>query len=260
MKRCFLPALSIAGAALFLLCGTSQSPYTNPADAKIIINNSLQSLDARSDSLKVGTTVKCTMEVYLPKLIDSFYVHLSRNGSDSIIASGAVTGASFTFPLSVSVPGVYELTVVVVKTDKTEDMLAKTITVYAMVPIVVPDAPSYTIYLPADSFTFRFTVTDPDSNVRFAYTWIDTVMSPPIVFLPTKPFRETFSRTVNKARLLAAVKAGAPVVCYALAIDVPDSNVSEMAACTLHVRDTTSPAITLLSPPPNAATPSRHFH
>jgi hypothetical protein len=248
MKKRFFSALFIGGAALILVCGPSQSPYTNPADAKIVPDNSLRSLDAMSDSLKVFTTVKCTVEVYLPKLIDSFYVHLSRIGSDSIIASGAVTGASFDFPLSVSIPGVYNLTVVVVKTDKSGDTLTKPITVYAMVPVVVPDAPSHTVFLPADSFTFRFTVTDPDSNVRFAYTWIDTVMSPPIVFLPTKPFRETFSRTVNKARLLAAVKAGAPIVCYALAIDVPDSNVSEIAACTLYVRDTIVPAIGLLVP------------
>ena len=248
MKKHFLPALFISGAALFLLCTPAQSPFTNPADAKIVPDKSLQSLDARSDSLKVGTTMRCTVEVYLPKLIDSIYVHLSRNGSDSIIASGAITGASFDFPLSVPVPGVYGLTVVIVKTDKSVDSLVKPITVYAMVPVVMPDSASYTVYLPADSFTFRFTVTDPDSNVRIAYTWIDTEMSPPITFLTPKPFHETFSRTVNSARLLAAVKADAPIVCYALAIDLPDSNVSEMARCTLYVRDSIPPQITLLSP------------
>ena len=247
MKRCFLLALSIAGATLFLECGPSQSPYTNPADAKIIVDNSLRSLDARSDSLKVFSAVQCTVELYLPKLIDSFYVHLSRIGSDSIIASGAVTGASFTFPLSVSVPGVYGLTIMVVKTDKSVDSLPKTITVFAMSPVVTPDSPAHTVVLPADSFSFTFTVTDPDSNVWKAYTWLDTAASAmqEISFAP-KTHSTVISRTVKGNALLAALHA--PVVCYAVAIDFPDSNVSKVVACTLHVKDTLVPQIVLLSP------------
>ena len=247
MKRCFLLALSIAGATLFLECGPSQSPYTNPADAKIIVDNSLRSLDARSDSLKVFSAVQCTVELYLPKLIDSFYVHLSRIGSDSIIASGAVTGASFTFPLSVSVPGVYGLTIMVVKTDKSVDSLPKTITVFAMSPVVTPDSPAHTVVLPVDSFSFTFTVTDPDSNVWKAYTWLDTAASAmqEISFAP-KTHSTVISRTVKGNALLAALHA--PVVCYAVAIDFPDSNVSKVVACTLHVKDTLVPQIVLRLP------------
>jgi PKD repeat protein len=247
MKKRFLPALLISGAALFLLCGPNQSPYTNPADAKIVAGNSLRSLDAGSDSLKVFSAVQCTVELYLPKLIDSFYVHLSRNGSDSIIASGAVTGASFMFPLSVSVPGVYGLKVVVVKNDKSTDSLEKTITVYAMSPVVTPDAPVHTVFLPADSFSITFTVTDPDSNVWKAYTWLDSVSgaTQEISFAP-KTHSAVIMRTVKGSALLAALHA--PVVCYAVAIDFPDSNVSKVAACTLHVKDTLAPRIVLLPP------------
>jgi hypothetical protein len=246
MNKRFFFALLTSGTALFLLCGPSQSPYTNTADAKIIKENSLRSLDARSDSLKVFTAVKCTVELYLPKLIDSFYVHLSRSGSDSIIASGAVTGASFDFPLSVSVPGVYDLTVVIVKTDKSTDTLVKNNTVYAMVPVVVPDAPSHTIYLPVDSFTIMFTVTDPDSNVWKAFTWLDTAagVMQETSFAP-KTHSSVISRTIKGDALLAALNA--PIVCHAAAVDFPDSNVSEVAVCTLHVLDTTTPAIRLLS-------------
>jgi hypothetical protein len=229
------------------MCGPAQSPYTNPADAKILIDNSLRSLDARSDSLKVFTAVQCTVELYLPKLIDSFYVHLSRNGSDSIIASGTVTGASFTFPLSVSAPGVYGLKVAVVKTDKSVDSLVKTITVFAMSPVVAPDAPVHTVILPADSFSFTFTVTDPDSNVWKAFTWLDTAAGAmqETSFAP-KTHSIVISRTIKGSALLAALHA--PVVCYAVAIDFPDSNVSTVAACTLHVKDTLAPQIRLLPP------------
>jgi hypothetical protein len=247
MKKRFFSIVLFCGAALFLLCAPAQSPYNNPADAKILIDNSLRSLDARSDSLKVSTAVQCSVELYLPKLIDSFYVHLSGGGSDSIIASGTVTGASFTFPLSVSVPGVYGLTIVVVKTDKSADTLAKTITVYAMSPVVTPDAPAHTVFLPADSFSFTFTVTDPDSNVWKAYTWLDSASgaTQEISFAP-KTHITVITRTLKGSALLAALHA--PVVCYAVAIDFPDSNVSKVAACTLHVKDTLAPQIVLLPP------------
>jgi hypothetical protein len=247
MKKRFYSVMLISGAALFLICAPAQSPYTNPADAKILIDNSLRSLDARSDSVKVFTAVQCTVELYLPKLIDSFYVHLSGNGGDSVIASGAVTGTPFTFPLSVSVPGVYGLTIVVVKKDKSADTLVKTITVYAMSPVVTPDAPAHTVVLPADSFSFKFTVTDPDSNVWKAYTWLDSASgaSQEISFAP-KTHSIVITRTVKGSALLAALHA--PVVCYAVAIDFPDSNVSKVAACTLHVKDTLAPQIVLLPP------------
>jgi hypothetical protein len=348
MKRCFLPVMAMAVPAFFLVCGPSQSPYSNPADAKILIDQSLRSLDTLHDSLTAFSTVQCTVELYLPKLIDSFYVHVSTNGKDSVVTSGAVAGTQITFPFTVAAPGIYGLKVVVVKTNDSTDSISRTITVYSSLsaqaafvlpvrdslvvrreyacslavthaeladsvvarlmystmdttiahvkasagvvfkftvpaagafsiravvtmyggrrdsvtknmvgytlsPVVQPDSLSHTVFLPADSFTFKFTVTDPDSNVRIAYTWIDTVMSPPATFLTPKPFRETFSRTVNKARLLAAAIAKTPIVCSAVAIDLPDSNVSEIARCTLYVRDTISPAVTLLSPPPNAS-------
>ena len=246
MKKSFLSGLFLIGPMLTLLCGPSQNPYSNPADAIIVPAKSLQSLDAKGDSVKAFTSVQCSVEVYLPKLIDSFYVHVTKNGGDTIIAKGAISGTEFSFTFSAGSAGTYGLDVIVVKTDGTHDSLSKTVTVFVYAPVVTPDSLVRHVILPADSFTFNFTVADADSNVWKAYTWLDTAenVMQETSFAP-KTHHAVFSRTLNASALLAALKA--PVVCNALAIDA-DSNVSKAVACTLIVTDTTAPTIRLLSP------------
>ena len=233
MKR--LALATAVCAALILSCANGKSPFSNPADAKIVPQMSLHSLDAKNDSVRVNTALQCTVQVYLPNLIDSFYVHSGTGGADSIIASGAVTGVSFSFSFSEKIAGDYALVVVIVKADKSVDSLTRTVTVYAMSPVVTPDSAAIHVVLPADSVVVTFTVTDPDSNVWMADTWLDsaTALMQETSFAP-KTHRAVISRTVKKPALLAALKA--PVVCYAAAIDF-DSNMSRTAACTLYVKD-----------------------
>lgn len=244
MKR--LALATAVCAALILSCTNGKSPFSNPADAKIVPQMSLHSLDAVNDSVRVNTALQCTVQVYLPNLIDSFYVHSGTGGADSIIASGAVTGVSFSFSFSEKAAGDYALVVVIVKADKSVDSLKRTVTVYAMSPVVTPDSAAIHVVLPADSVVVTFTVTDPDSNVWMADTWLDsaTALMQETSFAP-KTHRAVISRTVKKPALLAALKA--PVVCYAAAIDF-DSNMSRTAACTLYVKDTVVPQIRLLPP------------
>ena len=141
---------------------------------------------------------------------------------------------------------------IVVRSDNSVDSMIKQVTVYLLLPAVVPDSSSFHITLPADSFVVRFTATDADSNLRFGYTWIDTAMGQTQTtgFVGLKPFLDTISRTVNSAALLAALHA--PIVCHAYAIDA-DSLFSSVANCTLYVADTTKPAIRLLVPDTSAA-------
>ena len=245
-KLALVPAVC---AALILACTSGKSPFSNPADAKIVPAKSLLSLDAKNDSVKVNTAVECTVQVYLPNLIDSFYVHTVRGGLDSVIAAGPVTGQSFSFLFSGNAAGDYSLVVVIVRSDKTPDSLTKTITVYTMAPVVTPDSAAYHVFLPApgDSVVISFTVTDPDSNVWMAYTWLDsaTALMQQTSFAP-KTHRAVISRTIKKPAMLAALRT--PIVCYAAAVDFPDSNVSRTAACTLYVKDTVVPQIRLLPP------------
>jgi hypothetical protein len=240
-----LPAL-LAGA-LLLSCSSGPSPFSNPANAGFSPAQSLRSLDVKNDSVKVKATVPCTVQVYLPNLIDSFFVHASLNGSDSTLASGAITGNSFTFPFTENAPGVYKLNVVIVKSDSTKDTLSKTVTVYSMAPVVTADAPALRVFLPADSFVIHFTVTDPDSNVWKAFTWLDTATgaSQQTSFSP-KTHVASITKTVYGPSLIAALQA--PIVCYAVAIDFPDSNVSKTAVCTLYVKDTVPPLVRIIPP------------
>jgi len=231
-----------------LLCSPQESPYTNPKDAKIIKENSLRSLDAKNDSIKINTTLQCTVEVTRPKLIDSFFVYLNYSGKDTLIASGIVNDISFNFSLSIPHQGIYDLNVIIVKIDNSKDTLTKTVFAYALSPQIIPDSLSYTVFMPQDSFVFKFTVLDLDSNVRFAYTWIDSILGPLITFTTAKPFMETFSRTVYGPYMLSALKSKRNIICTAMAIDIPDSNSSSIALCTLYVRDTIKPTIKLITP------------
>lgn len=240
-----LPAL-LAGV-LLLSCSNSPSPFTNPANAGFVPAQSLRSLDVKNDSVKIKATVPCTVQVYLPNLIDSFFVHASLNGADSILASGVVTGNSFSFLFSENVPGVYKLNVVIVKSDATKDTLQKTVTVYSTAPVVTADSAAIHIFLPADSFVIHFTVTALDSNVWKALTWFDTATgAAQQTSFPPKTRVATITQTVYGPALIAALKT--PIVCYAVAIDFPDSNVSKSAVCTLYVKDTVSPIVRLIAP------------
>jgi hypothetical protein len=341
MKNNYLLIMSIVGAALYLSCVPAESPFSNPADATILKDNSLRSLDAKSDSLKAFTTEQCTVSLYLSDLIDSFYVHRSFSGKDTVVAGGSVTDTAIRFPFAVTTPGIYNLKVVIVKTDGTRDSLSRTVTVYSplsptlsfvlpatdsvtvrkayacslavtnvelvdsftarlrfksidtviargrpktgisftfvvpvaggfsvrvginkfgggadsvtknligstLTPVVRPDSTAYHIVLPADSLTFKFSVTDPDSNVWKAFTWFDTASGAMLeTSFPPKTHKTVISRTIKASALLAGLKA--PIVCSAVAIDFPDSNVSSIAICTLYVKDTLAPKIALLT-------------
>jgi hypothetical protein len=238
--------LLTSAVALVLCCGSPQNPFTNPKSAVIVPDSSLTSL--KKDSVAEFTAVPCTVSVYLPDLIDSFFVTRSIGSqADTTIASGKVTASKFAFSLPVEYPGAYTVSVRIVKIDKTQDSLTRTFTVYSLAPLVSPDSAAYHIILPQDSFTVKFTATDPDSNLRFGYIWIDTAIgqTQTTPFLTLKPFRGSFSWTVKSAGLLTALNR--PIVFHAYAID-SDSLFSAVASCTLHVDDTTKPSIQLLAP------------
>jgi hypothetical protein len=239
-----LCGILLSMGALALFCGNPQNPYTQPKSAIIVADSSLRSL---KDSVKAFTTVPCSVSLYLPNLIDSIHVHVVRSGFDTIIAGGAVSASPYTFGFYTASPGAYQVKVVVVRSDNSVDSMIKQVTVYLLLPAVVPDSTSFHITLPVDSFIVRFTATDADSNLRFGYTWLDTAIAQTQTtpFLSLKPYQVTFFRTVKSATLLAGLHA--PIVCHAYAIDA-DSLFSPLAACTLYVKDTTKPLIQLLSP------------
>jgi hypothetical protein len=146
MKRSFFTACTLPASALVLalFCASPQNPFTDPKSAGIVADSSLTSL---TDSVSAFSTVPCTVSVYLPDLIDSFFVS-RKIGSQAgtTIASGTVTASKIAFSLPVDYPGEYIITVRIVKTDKTGDTLTKTITVYSpysmQLSIVLPQKDS----------------------------------------------------------------------------------------------------------------------
>jgi MFS-type transporter involved in bile tolerance (Atg22 family) len=58
---------------VILFCTSPQNPYSNPDNAKIQADSSLAAL---KDTLKISTEYKCTVNVFLPNLVDSFFVRL----------------------------------------------------------------------------------------------------------------------------------------------------------------------------------------
>jgi hypothetical protein len=247
MKKCSITAcVAVASmVALVMFCGNPQNPYTNPKSAEIVADSSLTSL---KDSVKVFTAVPCTVSLSLPNLMDSIHVHVVKSGFDSIIAGGAVSSGKFTFDFAAASLGVYQLKVIVVRSDNSIDSIVKQVTVYVRLPVVTPDSAVYhTILSLQDSVTVMFTAIGPDSNLRFGYTWIDTAVgqTQTTAFSALKPFQEKFSRTVHFLALHAGLHS--TLVCHAYAIDA-DSLVSAVASCTLYVSDTTTPTIRLLAP------------
>jgi hypothetical protein len=336
MKKCIL-ALEVF-AVLLCACANNQSPFTNPADAKIVPGKSLHSLDAKSDSVNAFSTQPCTVEVYLPKLLDSFDVHLTVGGKDSIIASGPIAGTQFTFPLTVAGPGVCSLKVVVVKSNATHDSISRALTVYSSVItmllpardslllgrtyacslivshpeladsilagllvgasdtvvfrsasaaavgfrfpclaagafslrvttlahgivrdsltkafagyyVLAPQASSFHVLMPPDTFTFTFVATDLDSNLWGGYTWTGatTNNSQQTIFPPKNLNHSTLVRTIKVLGDSTVRKFPDTIVCSAVVL-YPDSMVSGVAVCTLFVSDTTKPNILLISP------------
>lgn len=200
----------------------------------------------QKDSLIIRKEYTSSMTVTHPEQADSFFAHHITETTDTIIARGKASGA-FTFKFIIPTVGNFSLRVVITTLSAAKDSLTRYFIGYALAPVVRPDSTSFHVYLPADSFTFSFTVTDPDSNVRFGYTWLDTTSASmkSTAFLSLKPFHETLTRTVKGNVLLPGLHA--PIVCMANALDA-DSQFSQTAVCTLYVIDTTSPAVTLLSP------------
>jgi hypothetical protein len=237
--------------ALFLLipfllvCTSNKNPFSEAPSAAIVKDSSLTSL---RDSIKITTAVSCTVSLNRPDLIDSFLVRSTYQNKDSILASSKQTAGKVFFTFAPVRAGTYQITVVIVRADNTSDSIAKTVIVYIPQPNVVPDSLAYHVNLPADSVTLRFTITDPDSNLRFAYTWLDTAEATtettPIT-IPLKAFRATITRTIKGGDLIKAMNT--PLVCHILAFDA-DSLVSKAMACTLLVKDPLPPVVSLLSP------------
>jgi hypothetical protein len=231
-----------------LLCVQPRNPYSNPDNALIQADKSLTAL---TDTLKTATQYACSVNVYLPNLVDSFFV----KSGDSLIQKGPVNGLSpIVFPFTPGDTGAYLVRVVIVKANGGKDSLIKTgwaIASVSLAPLIVPSASSIRLFF-GDSAIVNFVLADPDSNLAEYTTQLGLDQDTSKSHAQTYKFSiidhyKKFSivRVLKGAQLIPGLSA--PLICYAQAID-RQNNLSNLAACTLFVADTMHPSITKISP------------
>lgn len=233
---------------LFLFCTSPQNPYSNPDNAIIQADSSLAAL---KDTLKNSTEYKCTVNVFLPNLVDSFFVDYN----DSFIQKGAVNGKSpITFSFTPAYTGDYQVKFIIVKTNGSKDSLVKTglvVATLSLAPQIVPVSGSIHLFL-GDSAVIKFILTDPDSDLVGYTTRLgldqDTALSHAIdhsYSITSRVGHDTITRKLQGTILFQGIKD--PFVCFAQAVD-RQSNYSNVAACTVFVADTVHPTIATLRP------------
>jgi hypothetical protein len=233
---------------VILFCTSPQNPYSNPDNAIIQADSSLAAL---KDTLKISTEYKCTVNVFLPNLVDSFFV---RSG-DITIQKGAVNGTSpVLFSFTPVDTGAYLVRFVIVKTNGGKDSLVKTGLVVAplsLAPQIVPVSGSIHLFL-GDSAFVKFILTDPDSDLVGYTTRLgldqDTALSHAMdhsYSITSRVGHDTITRKLKGTILFQGIKD--PLLCFAQAID-RQSNYSNVAACTVFVADTVHPTIATLRP------------
>ena len=233
---------------VILFCTSPQNPYSNPDNAKIQADSSLAAL---KDTLKISTEYKCTVNVFLPNLVDSFFVDYN----DSFIQKGAVNGKSpITFSFTPAYTGDYQVKFIIVKTNGSKDSLVKTglvVATLSLAPQIVPVSGSIHLFL-GDSAVVKFVLIDPDSNLVGYTTRFnqdpDTALSHAQDYsysITSRVGHDTISRKLSGTILFQGIKD--PLVCFAQAVD-RQSNYSNVAACTVFVADTVHPTIATLRP------------
>ena len=237
-----------SAAALFLACVQPQNPFINPNNAVIQADKSLGVL---KDTLETSTQYACSVSIYLPNLVDSFFV----KSGDSTLFKGAVDSVSpIVFPFTPAKTGAYQVRFVIVKANGSKDSLVKSGYVTAAVslaPIITPVSSKASIFL-GDSVIVKFILVDPDSDLvgyttRFSSD-LDTALSHAVDFqysITSRVGYDTIARKVSGNLLFQGITA--PLICFAQAID-RKNNYSNVAACTVFVADTEHPTITKVRP------------
>jgi hypothetical protein len=233
---------------MFLFCAQPENPYLNPNNATIQVSTSLKTL---TDTLKTSTQYKCSVDVFLPNLVDSFFV---TNFDSTILKAAANALTPITFSFTPPDTGAYKIRVIIVKINGSKDSLVKNGYVVALPflgPKITPVLPLVHLFL-GDSVIVKFNLVDADSDLsgfttRFSEDQ-DTALSHAQDYsysITSHVAHDTISRTLKGDILFQGIKS--PLICFAQAID-RKNNLSTVAACTVFVADTTHPTITKLRP------------
>jgi hypothetical protein len=108
-----------AVAVLALTCSNPQNPFDDVGNAGIVEHNLPQ-----DDTLAVSSVYQCSVRVRLPEYIDSYYVYVNIEGSDSVVVSDTVGSPNIYFSFSVPDTGLLTVDIVLVRTDGSRDTLS----------------------------------------------------------------------------------------------------------------------------------------
>jgi hypothetical protein len=251
IKKVFTVIIAAASALSLSCVSDAKNPYHNPDNVKIQEATSLSNL---AGTLKAGAIYSCSVSVFLPGLVDTMVVYVSRGGADSVLYRLEVGDSPLVvFPFSPGDTGGYRMQIVLVKSDGKKDSLPapKEFMVFDFAPKVSPMVTRDSVYF-GDSIAVQFHLTARGNNLSAYFTSLgldsDTLLSHGLYsyFGPLSHVGDTMVSRSFKGRLLRG-GLESPLVVYAQAFD-KEGGFSAEVPCTVCVFDTVRPKLTLLSP------------
>ena len=172
MPKKYLQVSLLTVLSTLLSCASApENPFLNPDNAKI---NEETSLSNMRDSLTIGVSYSCSVDVVLPALVDSFIVHLRGNGRDSVLFKDTINGrARIIFTFMPEDAGAYAMQVVIVKNNGARDSLPspKSFVVYLpLSPKIISLRPSFdtVVAFPPNSYQCTVVVAYPGLSDSFS--------------------------------------------------------------------------------------------
>jgi len=172
MPKKYLPVSLLTILVTLLSCASApENPFLNPDNATI---NEETSLSNMRDSLSIGVSYSCSVDVVLPALVDSFIVHLRGNGRDSVLFKDTVNGrARIIFTFMPEDTGAYAMQVVIVKSIGTEDSLPSPKSFFVYLPLspkIISLRPSFdtVVAFPPNGYQCSVVVANPELSDSFS--------------------------------------------------------------------------------------------
>jgi len=227
--------------ACFLFCELPENPC-NINNAGIVN----ETLTALPETVPVNSVYQCTLTVRYPEFIDSFSVFASKSAGSPFRMAGASVGDDTTlvFQVHLQEAATWDLSLYLYR-GPFVDTVSGTVSVFSTTPSVNAVASETAVFIGNDA-EVSFEASDPDSNL-FKYTVLVGEGGTPDTqqFLAGERAQAQISRQISASGLRSFRDTS--VLFFVSVID-EDGQAGASAVCTLTIRDTAAPSITLLPP------------
>lgn len=246
MKTKIFQLIGIIIVYSFLFCELPQNPR-NIDNAGI---RNLKSIDSIKSRIPINTTVPCTVIIKYPEFLDSVSIFLSFENkvkiATKILANHERSDTLFLFELPFVYDGVGEICIHWYKVNNTQDSICKSVTVYKTIPIAEA-LQNKVIENIDDSINIKFRAIDPDSNL-FSYS-VSYYKKNTSILMEEKEFLAS-QRFVGEISIPLSLKFLKEVAdtqtIFSFKVMDEMKQESNIANCTLIIKDTLPPLINLL--------------